>query len=578
MRAEVEPVRESLPSRREALVFRGKATVLQARRWLGDRSAGVRQWEVGQEVLEGTGFLESRSVLFAPEHQAERRLQLGKVQNLRLALKRFDGMYLPAGEMFSFWAQLGRVTAGRGYVEGRELREGCLIPSVGGGICQLSNSLYDLALKCGAEILERHAHTQAVPGSAAMEGRDATVFWNYIDLRFRLPSDLRVRAFLTEDELVLRFHGEFELVNQKVRKPLTTLLSPEDHSCVTCGQTGCFRHRDEGVLSGRQAFVLDALWPEFERLLGERAEADDTVLFPLDGRCWRVGRYRLPGDLRARTRFATGTGLRRMVLGRRAMAPPVARQFQLEATDAIAEELARKVPYEAQRVVVDIRYLPALMKSGVLGGRTYEVWVMRTPLRLLQGALDRAFAANPEAVLLGDFRAELELVNREWRGLVGAEKVVTPHLEVARQLREAGITVEVVPWVVDGVPERRDGGYLYFPGPTAARKGAWEVWEVCRRLGVPVAVGGRNLEGQGFWDGVEVLDVDTHPLEGAGVVFAPSVFEDRPGILLRAQAMGIPVVTTKESGLERAVWVEFGDLEGMVCAVKEALGRDSGES
>ena len=73
----------------------------------------------------------------------------------------------------------------RGFVKGRELREGCIIPNVGGGLCQVSNALYDAALQAGHEIVERHAHTQVIAGSLAEQGRDATVFWNYVDLRFR---------------------------------------------------------------------------------------------------------------------------------------------------------------------------------------------------------------------------------------------------------------------------------------------------------------------------------------------------------------------------------------------------------
>ncbi len=93
-------------------------------------------------------------------------------------------------EVFSFWRHVGRPTRGRGFADGRELREGCIVPSVGGGFCQLSNALYAAALDAGCEIVERHAHSRRVPGSMAEAGRDATVFWNYVDLRFRPPDGL----------------------------------------------------------------------------------------------------------------------------------------------------------------------------------------------------------------------------------------------------------------------------------------------------------------------------------------------------------------------------------------------------
>jgi len=141
----------------------------------------------------------------AGDAAAERALTMGKVQNLRLAARRIDGAFVPAGSTFSFWKQVGRATRRGGYVDGRELREGCVIPSVGGGLCQLSNALYDAALRAGFEIVERHAHSAVVAGSLASVGRDATVFWNYIDLRFRPKCDVRIEVSIEADALAVRF-------------------------------------------------------------------------------------------------------------------------------------------------------------------------------------------------------------------------------------------------------------------------------------------------------------------------------------------------------------------------------------
>ena len=76
-----------------------------------------------------------------------------------------------------------------------------MIASVGGGLCQLSNALYDAALKAGCDIVERHAHSRRIEGSMAAQGRDATIFWNYVDLRFRPPVDCQLQVALDRDEL-----------------------------------------------------------------------------------------------------------------------------------------------------------------------------------------------------------------------------------------------------------------------------------------------------------------------------------------------------------------------------------------
>ena len=53
------------------------------------------------------------------------------------------------GETFSFWRAAGRATRARGYVIGRELRQGCMIPTIGGGLCQLTNALSRVAHQAG---------------------------------------------------------------------------------------------------------------------------------------------------------------------------------------------------------------------------------------------------------------------------------------------------------------------------------------------------------------------------------------------------------------------------------------------
>src|SRR6185369_9452160 len=158
---------------------------------------------------------------------SEAQHQFGKVENLRQAAKRFDRIAIPADGIFSFWKQLGKPTQSRGFVAGRMLKEGCLVASTGGGLCQLSNALFDVALKSGAEIVERHAHSRRVPGSAAQFGRDATVAWNYVDFRFKAPQDLMLRATLTDKQLVLRLFGKVSRRRvERLDKPETAAFLP----------------------------------------------------------------------------------------------------------------------------------------------------------------------------------------------------------------------------------------------------------------------------------------------------------------------------------------------------------------
>ena len=175
-----------VPTRAAALLFAAKATVHRLRRSCKDAvDFQLRRWPVTARPDGYHAWGLSLSQLDLADRENQRRLILGKIENLRGAARTLNGVEVPAGGVFSFWAQVGRPVARRGYVPGRELSEGCIIPSIGGGLCQLSNALYQAALDASLEIVERRPHSQIVEGSAADAGRDATVFWNYVDLRFR---------------------------------------------------------------------------------------------------------------------------------------------------------------------------------------------------------------------------------------------------------------------------------------------------------------------------------------------------------------------------------------------------------
>ena len=158
------------PTRWSALVFAGKAGLLRLRRSGQDIVRGPRRLARlagldGFDVAAGV----STTPLWADPALAERTQQQGKVQNLRVAARALEGLVLPAGAVFSFWRQVGPPIRPRGYVSGRMLQQGCMVPAIGGGLCQLSNALYDAALQAGCRIVERHPHSRIVPGSAAAQ-------------------------------------------------------------------------------------------------------------------------------------------------------------------------------------------------------------------------------------------------------------------------------------------------------------------------------------------------------------------------------------------------------------------------
>ncbi|MEK7855095.1 MAG: VanW family protein [Acidobacteriota bacterium] len=110
------------------------------------------------------------------------------------------------GETFSFWRQVGEATAEKGYCEGMQLSRGEVVRGVGGGLCQLANLLYWMALHTPLEIAERHHHSfDPFPDENRVLpfGSGAGVFYNYIDLRFFNPTEMtfQIKLWLTAQHL-----------------------------------------------------------------------------------------------------------------------------------------------------------------------------------------------------------------------------------------------------------------------------------------------------------------------------------------------------------------------------------------
>lgn len=210
MSAEATAERTSLPeihSRQANAIFWLKSRGLIARQLLRNLASGLlfaRYRRMAAIPASSRLLAHDEHRIYSASDPREQELELGKVQNLRVAAAAIDGIVLGAGEGFSFWAAAGRPSRGKGYVIGRELRGGCMIPSVGGGICQITNALSRVAHAAGMEIVERHSHTVHPSGFFIDDMTDATVFWNYVDLRFRAPFPVRIGATLTERTLVVR--------------------------------------------------------------------------------------------------------------------------------------------------------------------------------------------------------------------------------------------------------------------------------------------------------------------------------------------------------------------------------------
>lgn len=105
-----------------------------------------------------------------------------RTANLRQAASALDGVVVGPGQEFSFNAVVGPREISTGYKEAMVILQNVFTPGVGGGVCQVSSTLYNACLLANLKILERHNHSITVP--YIPPGLDATVAYKIRDFRF----------------------------------------------------------------------------------------------------------------------------------------------------------------------------------------------------------------------------------------------------------------------------------------------------------------------------------------------------------------------------------------------------------
>ncbi len=558
-----------------AAIFRAKVSLLQLKRGFSNfLDNEIRRFPLAENLSEKPIVAESKTPLWTESDPREQFLLAGKVHNLRLAVRKLNGLEIPANEIFSFWKYVGQGTRLHGYVEGRELREGCIIPSVGGGLCQLSNALYDAALKANYEIVERHAHSQIVAGSHAEQGRDATVFWNYVDLRFKSPTPFRIEACLGKDHLRVKFKSDankkklVQISKGAVNDNNSKSNASAPQSCATCGVESCFRSlkSDANLNFGRTAFLVDEFSPEFDEYLCETRNEKDFLFVPLDGKRFRKANYAWTTGGFAKAKQSISITIERSYKSRKLAAQGASRQLNLLMMYAkLAESYAKSLKYDQTHIVVQQNLLPFLWRTGVLGGRTFDVLMTTLPMSNLQERLDFAASLHNESKTLRDFRADADLIELESEALRNAEKIVTTHTAIAALFGERA---EILDWKIPPAKEfskKQTGKFtVVFPASTVGRKGCYELREAIKDLDVKLIVLGAELEGADFWGGVDWEKGGEDWLEKADLVVLPAFVEHKPRRLLQAIANRIPVIASIDCGLENIAGVmnvEAGDVE-----------------
>jgi vancomycin resistance protein VanW len=187
-----DPKQVDKPKKRSYLrKFLGKEFFIVKRQinWL---FGGNNFAKVDSKIKYNNSIIKHKSFLLRPLKDVEMYLQHNKVTNLKIAISHLDKVVIMPGQKFSIWRLVGRPTKNKGYLEGMTLHNGTISKDTGGGLCQLGNLLYWMALHTPLTIKERWRHgydvfpdiNRTIPFACG-----ATLSYNYIDLQLENNTD-----------------------------------------------------------------------------------------------------------------------------------------------------------------------------------------------------------------------------------------------------------------------------------------------------------------------------------------------------------------------------------------------------
>lgn len=155
-----------------------------------------------------------------------------RIHNLLLGASKFNGVLIPKGGTFSFNELVGDISSSTGYQPAYIIKDGKTVLGDGGGICQVSTTIFRAVLNAGLPITEHHSHAYRVGyyENDAKPGLDATVFGPTVDFKFvnDTPSSILIQTSADEEKQTLsfKFYGKKDGRTVELSTPIITDQSP----------------------------------------------------------------------------------------------------------------------------------------------------------------------------------------------------------------------------------------------------------------------------------------------------------------------------------------------------------------
>jgi vancomycin resistance protein YoaR len=226
----------------------------------------------------------------------------GRSHNVTVAAKALNDTLLMPGEIFEYGKIVAKAEKEYGYKEAPVILKGKLTPGVGGGICQVSSTLYNAALLTGLDIVERRNHSLVV--HYLPKGLDATFASGYVNFKFRNSTgkQLLIRTVVKDKTVTVKLFGTMphnvsyktETNQLKVNPPKIVYVAD---SKVALGKQNVLQKGDSGyVVEAYLVKLVDGVFAERKKLSKDTYRTQDTLIavHPDDPRLLPEGRISSP--------------------------------------------------------------------------------------------------------------------------------------------------------------------------------------------------------------------------------------------------------------------------------------------
>lgn len=140
-----------------------------------------------------------------------------RTANITASIKKLNNLVIPKGKTFSFNQTVGKRTVLAGYETAKVVQDGEFVDGLGGGVCQVSSTIFECVLRANLQIVSRAPHSLEI--SYVPLGGDATVQWNTTDFQFKNDSktDIRLKVTAKNGALTCKAYGKKDIKIGKVK-------------------------------------------------------------------------------------------------------------------------------------------------------------------------------------------------------------------------------------------------------------------------------------------------------------------------------------------------------------------------